>query len=249
MDTAAYFARIRWHGPVSISAANLAAMHRAHMFAVPFENLDIHRGRPISLDLEALFDKIVTRSRGGFCYELNGLFCALLLELGYRVTMLSSEVAGEGGRFSPPFDHLALQVDLDEPWLADVGFGDGFRRPLRLNDPGPQEQDGSTYRIAMEGANHVLYRRDGSDDWTPQYWFTLEPRRLSDFAERCRFHQTSPGSHFTRNRICTLARPDGRITLSGLRLIESSPAGKTERTLLDEAEYAAVLNREFAMIE
>jgi len=122
-------------GPLDLSPATLNALHLAHLYAVPFENLDIHLRRQLSLDQAALFDKVVTRRRGGFCYELNGLFCALLRELGFRVTMLSAEVARQSGGFSPAFDHLALLVDLDEPWLADVGFGNGFRLPLRLNEP------------------------------------------------------------------------------------------------------------------
>ena len=85
-------------------------MHRAHLLAVPFENLDIHLGRPISLDQDALFGKIVTRRRGGFCYELNGLFALLLRELGFEVTLLSAGVARADGGFGPEFDHLTLLV-------------------------------------------------------------------------------------------------------------------------------------------
>jgi N-hydroxyarylamine O-acetyltransferase len=219
------------------------------MYTVPFENLDIHLGRPLSLDTPALFDKIVTRRRGGFCYELNGLFCGLLRELGFRVAMVSAEVAGASGGFSPPFDHLALEVDLDEPWLADVGFGNGFRRPLRLNADGPQPQDGSDYLITSDHEYRILSRRDAGGDWTPQFRFTLQPHALTDFAERCHFHQTSPESHFTQGRICTLATPEGRVTLSGMRLIETTPAGRTENDLANESEYAATLRDRFGVIE
>jgi len=248
VDVAAYLDRIGYRGPLNASIESLRGVHLAHLYAVPFENLDIILGRPVALGDAKLFDKIVTRRRGGFCYELNGMFGALLRELGFRVTMLSAEVAREAGGFSPEFDHLALRVDLDEPWLADVGFGDGFRLPLNLNDDAAQEQDGRMYRITVDGEYRVLLRRD-TDDWTPQFRFTLRPRALEDFAERCRFHQTSPESHFTLGRICTLATPEGRVTLSGLRLIVTTGAERTERLVAGEGEYAAVLRQTFGVIE
>jgi N-hydroxyarylamine O-acetyltransferase len=250
-NIAAYLERIGYRGPLEASVETLRSLHLAHLYAVPFENLDIILGRPIALGDAELFDKIVNRRRGGFCYELNGIFSALLRGLGFRVTMLSAEVAREAGGFSPEFDHLALRVDLDKPWLVDVGFGEGFRLPLDLNDDAEQEQDGCRYRIDpinMDGEYRVLLRRD-PDGWTPQFRFTLRPRSLEDFGERCRFHQTSPESHFTRGRICTLATPEGRVSLSGLRLIVTTGTERTERWLAGEAEYAAVLRQTFGVIE
>jgi N-hydroxyarylamine O-acetyltransferase len=192
---------------------------------------------------------VVMRRRGGFCYELNGLFCALLRDLGFHVTMLSAEVARTAGGFSAEFDHLALRVDLDEPWLVDTGFGNGFRLPVRLNDTADQPQGTSTYRIVSDGDYRVLMRRDAGGDWTPQYRFKLQPHALADFADRCLYQQTSPESHFTQGRICTLATPEGRVTLSGMRLIETSPAGRTETDLTGEAEYAAALRERFGVVE
>lgn len=249
MDVPAYLERIGYTGPIDVSPETLRALHLAHLYAVPFENLDIHLGRPLSLDGAALFDKVVTRRRGGFCYELNGLFCALLRELGFRVTMLSAEVAGKAGGFSAAFDHLTLRVDLDGPWLADVGFGDGFRLPVRLDDAADQPQGDTAYRIAPDGDYRVLMRRDTGGDWTPQYRFTLQAHALADFADRCLFHQTSPESHFTQGRLCTLATPGGRVTLSGMRLIETTHAGRMETGIASEAEYAAALRARFGVIE
>ena len=151
----------------------MSRLHLQHLLTVPFENLDIHLGRPIALDEAALFDKIVTRRRGGFCYECNGLFAWLLGELGHDVALLSAGVARETGGFGPEYDHLALLVDSE--WLADVGFGEGFREPLRVDET---ERQGE-YRIVACGG-------------VPQYRFTLTPRRLEGFTGRCRYHQTSP---------------------------------------------------------
>lgn len=249
MDIPSYLERIGFHGPLHVSLDTLRALHLAHLYTVPFENLDIHLGRPLALDAAALFDKVVTRRRGGLCHELNGLFCALLRELGFRVTMLSAEVARQSGGFSPPYDHLALRVDLAEPWLADVGFGNGFRVPVRLDDAADQPQGDSAYLILPDGGYRVLLRSDLGGDWTPQYRFTLQSHTLADFAARCRFHQTSPESSFTQGRICALATPEGRLTLSGMRLIETTPAGRVETELAGEAEYAAALRARFGVVE
>src|SRR5271166_3399320 len=121
------------------------------MLAVPFENLDIHLGRPILCDEAAFLHKIINERRGGFCYELNGAFAALLGALGFRVTLLSARVAGADGSYGLEFDHLALRVDLPttpgETWLADVGFGDSFIDPLLLEPNLEQSQIDRVYRL------------------------------------------------------------------------------------------------------
>ena len=131
MGADAYLDRIRYGGPIAASAETLRGLHRAHMLAVPFENLDIHLGIPIVLSVPAFYEKIVTRRRGGFCYELNGLFAWLLAELGFQVALLSARVVSSG-RLSPEFDHLLVLVEREGRWIADVGFGDSFLEPLRV---------------------------------------------------------------------------------------------------------------------
>ena len=126
-DLGAYLDRIGYTGTPDATIETLRALHVAHLLSVPFENLDIHLGRTIVLDESHLFEKIVRQRRGGFCYELNGLFAGMLRALGFRVTMLSAGVARKSGGFGPEFDHMTLTVDVgEEQWLADVGFGDGF---------------------------------------------------------------------------------------------------------------------------
>ena len=173
MDIDAYLARIGYTGPTSPSPATLSALHLAHLLTVPFENLDIGR-RPIVLDEAAFFEKIVTRRRGGFCYELNGLFAALLREMGFRVTLISGRVATSTGGFGPEFDHIALIVDLDERWLVDVGFGDSFLEPLRLDSRDPSSQRKLEYRVDATDGEWTVLRRDTR--WEPQYRFTVEAR-------------------------------------------------------------------------
>ena len=247
MNVATYLERIGYHGPLEPTAETLRRLHLAHLYSVPFENLSIHWGEPIQLDDEALFEKIVTRRRGGFCYELNGLFAALLRALGFDVAMLSAGVGRATGDYSPDFDHMALRVNLEDRWLADVGFGDSFREPLRLDERGEQMEGDLAYRIEETGDGRlVLSRREEGGPWKPQYRFGLEPHVFADYAEMCHFHQTSPQSHFTQNRICSLATPDGRVTLSGMKLITTRGGEKQEREL-DEKEYAEALREIFGI--
>lgn len=249
MDVEAYLQRINYRGVREVTAGTLRDLHLAHLQAVPFENWSIHIGEPIVLDDEVLFAKIVGRRRGGFCYELNGLFAALLRALGYEVAMLNAAVWGEKG-FGPEFDHMALLVSLEQPWLVDVGFGDSFREPLPLVAGQEQVQLGQVYRLVPEGEHYVLQRRpeDSSPDaWQPQYRFTLQPHTYADYAAMCHYQQTSPDSHFTQRRVCTRITPDGRITLSGQRLIISRHGERQEQELADEAAVLAALREYFGI--
>lgn len=248
MDIQAYLKRINYSGPLAPTAETLRELQVAHLLAVPFENLSIHAHEPIILNDESLFAKIVARKRGGFCYECNGLFAALLRALGFEVQMLSAEVADAAGVFGPAFDHMTLMVSLDERWLADVGFGDSFREPLRLDERGDQAQGELVYRIVADGPFLTLMQRHEDEEFKAQYRFTLQPHDYADYAEMCRYHQTSPESHFTRGRICSLATEAGRVTLSDMRLIISKNGAKEERTLANQEEYAAVLWERFGIV-
>src|SRR5213080_2780696 len=141
----AYLKRIGYAGPLKPNSNLLRDLHRAHLFAVPFENLDIAFGREIICDEDAFLRKIIERHRRGFCYELNGAFAALLRALGFQVTLLSARVARSDGGEGPEFDHLTLRIDLEEPWLADVGFGDSFLEPLRLEAETEQADPAGTF--------------------------------------------------------------------------------------------------------
>src|SRR5882672_2815396 len=133
-DTAIkYLSRIGATLPSAPTLEVLRDLHVRHLRSVPFENLSIHLAERIELEEEVLVDKIIRRRRGGFCYELNGLFASLLSALGFQVTLLAARVSGDDRRFGPLFDHLALVVDLDERWLVDVGFGSYITYPLRLD--------------------------------------------------------------------------------------------------------------------
>jgi N-hydroxyarylamine O-acetyltransferase len=179
------------------------------------------------------------------------LFAALLRALGFDVRMLSAEVANAEGGFSRPFDHMALMVSLDERWLVDVGFGDSFLEPLRLDERGAQAQGRRAFRIDADDAYLILMQRDDDNntEWKAQYRFTLRPFTYADYAEMCRYHQTSPQSHFTRARICSRATLDGRVTLSEMRFITTSEKnGRQEQTLTSQEEYANCLRERFGIV-
>jgi N-hydroxyarylamine O-acetyltransferase len=249
LNVEAYLERINYQGSLAPNAETLRALQVAHLLSVPFENLSIHSNQPIVLEDDALFNKIVVRRRGGFCYEANGLFAALLRALDFNVQMLSAGVANAEGGFGPDFDHMTLMVTLERRWLADVGFGDSFLEPLSLDERGEQAQGGRSYRIAQDGARLILLQRDEGDEWKPQYRFTLQPHAYADYAEMCLYHQTSPQSHFTKARICSRATEEGRVTLSGMRFIETSQDGERhERTLTSQEEFGAILREHFGIV-
>lgn len=247
MDVAAYLKRIGYSGSRTPSADTLRNIHRAHLFSVPFENLDICSGREIRMDQEAFVRKIVEDHRGGFCYELNGAFAVLLQSLGFRVTLLSARVPLADGTDGPEFDHLTLWVDLNEPWLADVGFGDCFVDPLRLQAGLEQEQHGKCFRIVEADDSLRLERRDAEARWKTEYLFSPQPRRLDEFAEMCHYHQTSPQSPFTRKRLSSRATPEGRITLSEMNLITTDGDSREEQLLRSESEWQRAFADHFSV--
>ena len=249
MEVARYLDRIAYDGPLEPTAATLAGLHEAHYRTVPFENLDIALGRPIVPVEATCYAKIVDRRRGGFCYELNCAFAWLLRALGFQVTLHSAEVwEGESGGFSPPFDHLALRVNVGGSWLADVGFGAAFFRPLRLDERGEQHDPGGVFRVIEAGAWLRLESRDADGAWRPAYRFGLSPYALADFAARCRYHQASPDSHFTQHSTCSLPTATGRVTLSDRRLIVTANGLREETDLPDEAARAAALKEHFGIV-
>jgi N-hydroxyarylamine O-acetyltransferase len=247
VDVPSYLARINYSGPTAPTTDTLRAIHHAHLLTVPFENLDIALGRQIVVYEDAFVRKVVEQRRGGFCDELNGAFAALLRALGFRVTLLSARVARDQGGEGPEFDHLTLRVDLDEPWLADVGFGESFLEPLRM-EPRPEQTDpAGTFRLVYLGDRLQLETVEPVGVWKRQYSFTLLPRRLEQFAGMCLYHQTSPDSSFTQNRVCTKATANGRITLSGMKLIVTQTGHREETTLPSQEEWNRALREHFGI--
>jgi N-hydroxyarylamine O-acetyltransferase len=227
--------------------SGVAELQLAHLNRVPFENLDIHRDVAIVLDLEAIFDKVVARRRGGYCYELNSLFGALLTAVGYRVDLVAARVASDGG-LGPEFAHMALLVQTDEqdvPLLVDVGFGDAFTAPLPLIGGAELFDRDRLVRLTRHGSQWA-YEEDRGSGWHMRYAFMTQPRQIADFQAMNVWQQTSPDSHFTAQAICSMLSADGRVTISGNRLIVTSSGERVERELLP-SEIEATLRDRFGI--
>jgi N-hydroxyarylamine O-acetyltransferase len=205
--------------------SSLAELHERHLLSVPFENLDTHMDTRIVLEVPWLYDKIVVRRRGGFCYELNGLFAELLRHLGHHVDLLAARVFGGQG-FGPPFDHLTLLVD--DTWLCDVGFGAFALHPLRWDSRAEQQDPAGVFRFADDGDDVVVHNGD-----QPSYRIERRPRQLADFAPTCWWQQTAPESHFRVAPRATIVTPHGRKTVTDKKVVLTEHGVKTEQPVQD----------------
>jgi N-hydroxyarylamine O-acetyltransferase len=240
-----YLGRIRAERPPVLDARALNALHRSHLLAVPFENLSIHLGEPISLAPDDLLTKIVYNRRGGFCYELNGAFALLLTALGGRVERVAARVYGPSG-LGPPFDHLALLVRLPDgsgPWLADVGFGSHSDYPLHFGRRDEQRERAGVFVLTDADAGDVDVAKDGA----PQYRVERRDRSLDEFVPTCWWQQTAPDSHFTQGTICSMLTADGRVSIAGRTLIRTSGDTRTEEPLESDGELLAAYRENFGI--
>ncbi len=253
MDISSYFARLNYSEPINADIGTLRGLQSAHMLSVPFENLDIVPLHSlIQLSEQALWDKIVVHRRGGFCYELNGMFAWLLKQIGFEVTYLNARVFNRVGELGMDFDHLALLVRVPSEstrWLADVGFGDSFLEPLNLDERGDQTQGLRAYRLEETGEGFTVWQRDYAGTWERQYFFDLQPRSFpNDYAAACSYHQTSQQSSFTQRSIISIATPDGRVSLEQNRLIITSNGERRESPVTDDEEYNRLLKERFGVV-
>lgn len=240
-----YLARIGYAGAREATPETLRAVHRAHLLAIPYENLDIHRGGTLSLDPVTVYEKLVTQRRGGWCYEMNGLLAWALRELGFEVTLLASDVRREFVGDGAGGEHLVLLVSLGgRRYLADTGFGNGILEPIPL-EPGDYTQGFLTYGLLNEGERWFFRNQPYGG---PGFVFTLTPRELPYFAATCQRLQTSPESGFVRTTVCHHFTPDGRlITLRGAVLTSISETGKSEQVVDNFASYEQLLDRDFGL--
>ncbi|HQU85700.1 MAG TPA: arylamine N-acetyltransferase [Pyrinomonadaceae bacterium] len=225
----------------------LNLLQKLHLLNIPFENLDIHWKTPIVLDTEKFFGKIIDRKRGGFCYELNGLFNELLKELGFQTKLISARVFN-GKEFGAEYDHLAILVKIgDAEYLTDVGFGDFSAEPLKFVLDKEQTDANGTFLIKNHDDEYFEVVKKHGENWQSEYIFKDLARDLSEFAEMCNFHQTSPASHFTRGKLCSLMIENGRKTLTDKKFIQTKQDEKNETEIDSEDEFNEILAREFSI--
>jgi N-hydroxyarylamine O-acetyltransferase len=248
MDVQAYLRRIHYEGDPKVDLQTLRKLQYQHLLHIPFENLSIHYGEKIKLDLDWLFDKVIRRGRGGFCFELNALFCALLQEIGFRARLVSARVSDGKGGFGPEFDHMAIIVDLPGAgtYLVDVGFGRFASHPLQITLDRDQREGRYIYRITRYDPRYFLVKHSARNmPFDDDYLFSLLSQDLEDFEERCRHHQTSPDSHFTQKKVCSKLTREGRISLSNDKLTITRKGQREEIPVSGEADFLKKLEAYF----
>ena len=246
-----YLARLELSNVETANTSLLHRLHERHLLKVPFENLDIRAGIPILLDENRILEKIVTHRRGGICYELNIAFAWLLRELGFNVEILAADVHTDQGKPSGrPTDHLVLRVELAEPWICDVGFGDAFLYPLKMDDSKPVKQLVGTFRVVDEGDQGRAVQRFEREigEFRTLYSFEPTPRSIEDFEDACRYHQTSDESKFTQRSVCTMAIPDGRIVIYEDRVVIRRRGREEVQPLPTPESREAALRRHFGIV-
>lgn len=236
IDVDAYLGRIG-----ASRSDSLASLHEAHVRSVPFEDYDIHLGIPISLDLDDLQDKIVVRRRGGFCYELNGLFAALLTALGHRVTLFSAFSLGPDRTPGPDYEHLLLLVD--DTWLADVGNGASWLHPVSCT-PGTSRNGHLQVQVCRDGDLWWTRERRPGGEWKVDWGWRTRPRQLPDFLSRCRYQEHDPASHFRARRLAVLPTANGRIVLENGVFDETGRAARP----VDTTDERRVLVERFGIV-
>jgi N-hydroxyarylamine O-acetyltransferase len=243
-DIDRYLARVGYTGSLDISIETLTALHRAHLLAIPYENLDIHLGRRLTLDPDHIFRKLVDEQRGGWCYEMNGLFGRVIQSIGFPVRYVAGAVGRATRGDSVEGNHLVLIVTLEKPWIADVGFGDGFIDPLPLA-PDMYRQGFLDYAVEQHEERWIVHVHEfaGADSFD----FTLQPRAMSYFTRQCHELQTSPDSGFVRTTVCQRFVPDGIVTLRGAVFRRVSSGGAVDRTIEDADDYLSVLDEHFGL--
>ncbi|MFB6154418.1 MAG: arylamine N-acetyltransferase [Haloferacaceae archaeon] len=259
MDVSPYLSRlgVERTAVASPDVETLARLQRSHVTTVPFETLAVtgdpfsdREGEGVSLAPEALYEKIVERRRGGFCFELNGLFGRLLAELGYDVRRVAAMVVSDG-EARPPANHLTHLVSLDRTYVVDVGLGGPpIRRPLPLDGDVRADGAGNEWRVVEsdrpDSDYAVEYREPGDGAWEVRYVFGDTPRELSYFEATCEYLQTAPESPFTGDPVVTLATDDGHLKLTPESFTRVA-GGETRERKVTEREWYAVLEREFGL--
>jgi N-hydroxyarylamine O-acetyltransferase len=244
----AYMERIRYDGPLSPSAETLCRLHRAQVLSIPFENLDLFLGQLIPLDPASLVTKLVDKRRGGYCYELNGLFLMVLQHLGFTVSPLAARVFN--GETLMQKSHQLMLVEIrGKRWLADVGFGgNGLLEaiPLELESEFPQHLD--TFRLKADAKLGFVLQHKLSDHWRNLYAFSLEEHYSADYQMMNYYSSTSSASRFTQHVICMLPTQEARIILYDFEL-KIRRLDETITTHLEGKDvYREMLERSFGIV-
>lgn len=238
MDKEKYLDRIKYSDRLEPNLYLLKKLQKNHLLNIPFENLDIHYQTPIKLNINQIYEKIIYKNRGGFCYELNGLFYELLRSLGFDAKRVSAKVYIKDNKYSPEFDHFAIIVNIENTeYLTDVGFGEFIFEPLELQLGKIQNDERGSYLIDKFENGYLRINKIENGKSTPEFIFKNVKRELIEYEEMCEYHQTNPNSHFMKKRLISLPTENGRITISGNTLKIKENNLITEKELKNETEF------------
>jgi N-hydroxyarylamine O-acetyltransferase len=247
LDLSAYLRRVDYDGDTAPTGSTLAALHRAHLAAIAFENLDIPLGRGIAVDFPSVQAKLVDRGRGGYCFEHGQLFAAVLERLGFTVERLLARVGGTGDPPSPR-THLTLRVSADsQRWLADVGFGTGLLEPLPFDATGPRTQGAWGYELVATGQRAWELRERDGGAWLVGYRFDDQPQHHADVVVANHYTSTHPHSPFVGQAVALRKDADAIRRLTNRRFSVTRPDGSIEEHELDDAGFAEALRDVFGL--
>ena len=259
LDLDAYLARLGMGLPPPADAAGLATVQRAHRLAIPFENLDVRLGRGISLDPDHVFEKLVHRRRGGYCFEQNQLFLRALTAIGFDTRPLLARV-WLGATEVPPRTHTINLIRIDgEDWIADAGFGGSYGPPMRLfDDSRATTPDGAEFRLTLTADHGWLLERRGDprstdgrtthEDWQAQYSFTLDNVAPADLEMSNHWTSTKPGVRRTSLAIVSLCLPSGFATLTDRHYTRRNGDQHVEADIESATAYRLRLNFVFGIV-
>ena len=257
-DLDAYFQRIQLPARVTLDAAGLQRLQRAHRLAIPFENIDVTLGRGIAIDGGAVFAKLVTAKRGGFCFEHNQLFGDALAALGFTARPLLARVWLNASA-TPPLNHAVTLVTIDgQAWLADAGFGGSYSPAMPLADGAEADApDGARFRLRQEADGGWMLERDGPTattdgrglgaGWQRQYGFTLDAVTDADLAKGNAWACSAPDSRFTKATIVSLPLPSGFASLTDRNYRRRAGSDETAGEITDPRVYRLRLSLMFGI--
>lgn len=246
MDYKAYLARFNASTLIDPTVDNLFELQHLHMKQVPFENLDVGRRVPIYLNVETIYEKIVNQKRGGYCYEVNGLFHWLLGTLGYQAQLVAATVKRPNGVWAKSDTHVGIIAEINQQqYLVDVGFGVSPLLPIHLNEK-EHTDIGGTYKVIQRDNNYFDLTKKEESGWRTLYRFDRNEKRLVDFHEGCVFNQVSKNSTFTQSDLVILPTVNGRLILSDDSLTEITN-GVSKKRVLTGPEKKHVLKELFGI--
>lgn len=249
MNIKRYLQRIHFTGVLAVDEKTLIALHEHHVFNVPFENLDIHYRLLFDLEIEKIYEKVVIDFRGGFCYELNSLFNALLQQIGFTSKIISARIIDDSGNLGPEYDHMLVCIELhNRRYIADVGYGDLFTKPLEIKD-GIQSDGRNQFVIQkLNDQDLMLSMSPDKVHFQEKYRFNFAEVSVEKFTGICFEKQTNPSSHFVKNIICTKPTSYGRVTLFNDKLIEKKDKVRIENPIRNDDELRLELRRTFGVV-